>query len=460
MAEVFISYKSERRPAARHLARILELNGFSVWYDYGLLPGEDFENRLMAEIAEAKVVVALWCEMSVGSPWVLKEATEAKRSGKLLPTWIQRAPPPGDFARDDIVDLTAWDGAPRSHALDRLLLDIGRRLGRPPTPRFEGLVDLDETWRAFGAPSLAAFALSAAPEARAEAPAVDVKPKPAAQPRRPAPSRFEPLSVFRDALRKPVKIGGVFGLGGREVATGPEMIVIPEGEFMMGSPENEPERTAWEGPQHPVRIGARFGLGKYAVTFDEYDAYCAASGAEKPGDAGWGRGRRPVVNVSWEDAQGYCRWLSEETGAAYRLPSEAEWEYACRAGTTTPFWWGREITPDRANYDGREVYAGGGSKGVFRGKTEPVDAFEANPFGLYQMHGNVWEWCEDAWNGSYQGAPDDGSVWAIGDKSPAVLRGGSWGDVPYGLRSAYRGRSPRDARGNDIGFRLARTLVE
>ncbi len=251
-------------------------------------------------------------------------------------------------------------------------------------------------------------------------------------------------AVFRD----PMASGG----------EGPEMVVIPARSFLMGSPDDEPEPDSDEGPQHRVTIAHPFALGRYAVTFDKYDAFCAATGRQKPDDAGWGRGRRPAINVSWGDASAYCAWLSGETGAAYRLPSEAEWEYAARAGTTTPFWWGRAITPDQANYNGTYAYTGGGAKGVWRQKTEPVDAFQPNPWGLYQVHGNVREWCQDAWNDSYQGAPTDGSAWEAGDTSRAVLRGGSWSNVALVLRSAFRSWFWRVNRYNNVGFRLARTL--
>jgi formylglycine-generating enzyme required for sulfatase activity len=195
----------------------------------------------------------------------------------------------------------------------------------------------------------------------------------------------------------------------RDGSTGPEMVVIPAGEFLMGSPEDESERQANEGPQHPVVFAQSFAMGRYAVTFDEYDRFCEATGREKPGDQGWGRGRRPVINVSWEDTVAYCGWLSQETGAPYRLLSEAKWEYAARAGTKTAFWWGDEIDTTRANYNGEYTYRNG-PKGEYRQKTVPVDAFEPNPFGLYQVHGNVWEWVQDAWHGSYEGAPTDGSA--------------------------------------------------
>ena len=158
-------------------------------------------------------------------------------------------------------------------------------------------------------------------------------------------------------------------------------------------------------------------------------------------------GRRPVINVDWEDAKSFVAWLSVQTGQSYRLLSEAEWEYACRAGTTTRYWWGDEITPENANY-GRNV-----------GKTTEVGRYPANPFGLYDMHGNVWEWVEDCWNDSYRGRrPDDGSTWTTGDCGRRVLRGGSWNDDPEDLRSAFRGRIARRQPVRIIGFRVARTL--
>ena len=172
--------------------------------------------------------------------------------------------------------------------------------------------------------------------------------------------------------------------------------------------------------------------------------------------------KRPVINVSWEDAQTYLAWLNARLGLleradAYRLPSEAEWEYACRAGTTTPFSFGETISPDQANYDGNHLY-GAGKKGVYREKTMPVGSFPANGFGLHEMHGNVWEWCADAWNENNAGAPDDGSAWLTGAASARVVRGGSWLNYPRYLRSAFRLGRPATSRNDRIGFRVARTL--
>lgn len=230
----------------------------------------------------------------------------------------------------------------------------------------------------------------------------------------------------------------------------PEMVVIPAGDFMMGSPESEEGRSDWEGPQHKVTIGYRFALGRYPVTFDEYDHFCASTKRRKPPDQGWGRGRRPVINISWQDAVDYCDWLAQETSNHYRLPSEAEWEYAARAGTTTAYSCGDTITEKDANFDGKV------------GKTSELGAYPPNTWGLYEMHGNVSEWVEDLWHNNYQSQPDDGSAWTAGKSKGLsqlrVGRGGSWKSDARVLRSANRGRYGPNNRGNKRGFRVARTL--
>jgi len=209
-----------------------------------------------------------------------------------------------------------------------------------------------------------------------------------------------------------------------------------------------------------VTIAGAFAVGRFAVTFDEWDA-CVGDGGcggYRPGDHGWGRGRRPVIYVSWADARTYVFRLSKKTGKAYRLLSEAEWEYVTRAGTTTPFWWGSGSSPNQANYNGKFTY-GGGAKGQYREKTEPVDSLEANPSGLYQVHGNVWEWTEDCYHDSYTGVPTDGSAWTSSwECLVRLLRGGSWYNSPRNLRAAYRSRNITDFRDNFGGLRVARTL--
>jgi formylglycine-generating enzyme required for sulfatase activity len=169
--------------------------------------------------------------------------------------------------------------------------------------------------------------------------------------------------------------------------------------------------------------------------------------------------RHPVVCVNWDDAKAFAAWLSKKTGESYRLLSEVEREYVTRAGTSTPFWWGSSITPRRANYDGNsDPYLGGGSKSEYRQRTLPVDSFEPNPWGLYQVHGNVSEWTEDCWHENYKGAPTNGSAWTMSECKYRVVRGGSWYDLPQILRSASRNWSPPGVRYNISGFRLARTF--
>jgi formylglycine-generating enzyme required for sulfatase activity/tetratricopeptide (TPR) repeat protein len=241
----------------------------------------------------------------------------------------------------------------------------------------------------------------------------------------------------------------------------PDMVVVPAGEFMMGSPASELERSGDE-TQVRATIAQPFAVGKFAVTFDEWDACLADGGCNgyRPGDQGWGRGKRPVINVNWDDVKAYATWLSRKTGKIYRLLSEAEREYVTRAGTTTPFWWGSSITPKQANYDGSaEPYKGGGSKGEYRKATVPVDSFEANPWGLYQVHGNVWEWTEDCWNDSNTGNPGNGIARATGDYcNRRVLHGGSWFSLPLSLRAAFRSGHSTVDRFSFDGFRLARTI--
>ena len=227
------------------------------------------------------------------------------------------------------------------------------------------------------------------------------------------------------------------------------MVVLPAGSFMMGSPESEEGRHANEGPAHRVEIGEPFAVGAYEVTFEEWDACVVAGGCAgyRPADRGWGRGKRPVIHVSWEDAQEYVEWLRGKTGEGYRLLSEAEWEYAARAGSQTRYSFGDEITESDANY------------GMNMGKTQPVGSYGANGYGLYDMHGNAWEWVQDCWNDNYEGAPTDGDAWKSGNCGHRVLRGGTWNYSPWFLRSVLRGGGYTSSRGDDYGFRVARTLA-
>ena len=239
----------------------------------------------------------------------------------------------------------------------------------------------------------------------------------------------------------------------RDCAQCPSLVVVPDGMYRMGSPSWEKDREDGEGPMHDVIIGRPVAVGMYEVTFTEWDA-CRREGgcSHDPPDQGWGRANRPVINVSWEDAQEYVRWLSRKTGKRYRLPSESEWEYAARGGTTTRYHWGDEIGRNGANC------AGCGSRWD-GARSSPAGSFSPNPFGLYDVHGNVWEWVEDCWHDDYEGAPSNGGVWTgKGDCSRRVLRGGSFFTSPALLRSAYRSQDPSRSRLKLVGFRVAREL--
>jgi formylglycine-generating enzyme required for sulfatase activity len=249
----------------------------------------------------------------------------------------------------------------------------------------------------------------------------------------------------------------------RDCPSCPEMVTLPAGEFMMGSPESERGRGTDEGPQHKVSFAQPFAAGKYEVTFAEWDACVAEGGCtQKPGDEGWGRGRHPVINVSWHDATQFAAWLSKKTGKHYRLLSEAEWEYAARGVTkatdpSTPFSTGAAINYRQANYDANFTY-GSSPQGLYRQKTVDVGSLPRNPFGLHEMHGNVWEWVQDCYRPSYEGAPADGSPVDSGDCSLHILRGGAWNYYPRLLRSAYRYATSPDVQLNNAGFRVARGL--
>jgi formylglycine-generating enzyme required for sulfatase activity len=254
-------------------------------------------------------------------------------------------------------------------------------------------------------------------------------------------SGFGATAADADEARAP---GTVF----RDCPECPEMVVIPRGSFNMGQ-----GGRARETPVHPVTINYTFAVGKYDVTFDEWEA-CANAGSchsYHPDDHGWGRGRQPVINVSWTDAQEYALWLSKKTGKHYRLLSEAEFEYVARAGSVTMYWWGDDLGQNNANCSSC------GSQWSSK-MASPVGSFKPNAFGVYDTSGNLTEWVEDRWNSDYTGAPADGSAWETGDPERRVMRGGSWYNKGDLQRSAYRnGDAPR-VKNHKIGFRVAESL--
>jgi len=240
----------------------------------------------------------------------------------------------------------------------------------------------------------------------------------------------------------------------------PRMVVVPAGSFVMGSPTDEHGRLDHEGPEHTVSFQQPFALGKFEVTFDQWEA-CVADGGcyAHLYDAQWGRGKRPVINIDMDEIGAYLHWLSDRTGLIYRLPSEAEWEYAARAGSRTAYPWGTKADHEKANFGAAKCCAGR-ALGADRWseQTAPVGSFPANAFGLHDMHGNVYERIRDCWNPSYQSAPTNGSAWRQGDCRAIGLRGGAWVSSPELLRSAERDAYNGYYKVNVVGFRVARDL--
>lgn len=264
-------------------------------------------------------------------------------------------------------------------------------------------------------------------------------------------------TIARERAGIPSQVTLLAGDTFKDCTSCPQMIVVPEGSFMMGSPSTEAGRGTDESPRHNVTFAQPFAIGQYEVTFEEYDACVQARAcpAATPNqyqadviqpDMGWGRGRRPVINVAWNDTQAYTAWLSRQTGQRYRLPSEAEWEYVARAGTSTRYSVGDAITVDDANF-----------KDNGQNRSVPVGSYSPNGYGVADMHGNVWEWVHDCYDTGYFGVPADGSASARSDCTSRVIRGASYGNLADELRSANRLGFEVTLRGS-VGFRVARSL--
>jgi formylglycine-generating enzyme required for sulfatase activity len=401
MNDIFISYKREEHPEARKLADALEKEGWNVWWDPKLRAGEHFDDIIEKALKDSKCVVVMWSKLSVNSRYVKDEATYALNRNKLVPVKIEEAELPFRFEGLHTPLLIGWDGSREFPDFRRLVDDIS----------------------------------------------VIVKPSEVAR-QRPRPSKRR-LHSAAQSVKKAPTAGTVFRDRVKDGSQGPEMVLVPAGTFKMGDIQGKGDD--FEKPVHSVSIPKPFAMGRYQITFEEYDRFASATSRPLPNDRGWGRGRQPVINVSWEDAVEYSKWLSEQTDKQYRLPTESEWEYAARAGTETAYWWGNEITPGMANFAGTD--------NSWDGKqTSPVGSFKPNPFGLYDTAGNVWESVQDSWHENYKGAPTDGSAWEEMDDGQRVIRGGSWGSRPGTLRSSNRGRGNAGSGSGRLGFRLAQDL--
>ena len=375
MSDIFLSYKSEDRAKAQTIAEALESQGYSVWWDRIILPGQTFEDVIEEELTAANCIVVLWSKKSVKSEWVRTEASEGKRREILIPVLIEDVTPPLAFSRMNVAKLMEWNGTSPHHEFDRLIQSVGGKLGRAaPMP-------------------------SRKPEQEKE--------------------RTEKKTVTNTIDMK--------------------FALIPAGEFTMGSEEYD-----WEKPVHTVNISKPFYLSVYQLTQREWETVMGNNPSDFEGD------NQPVENVSWNDVQEFIKKLNEkENTHKYRLPSEAEWEYAARAGTTTRYSFGGDDS-ELGKYAWYDENAGD--------KTHPVGKKEANPWGLYDMHGNVWEWVQDEWHDNYDGAPDDGSAWEDGSGALRVFRGGGWLNSARNCRSAYRCNYVPGSRSHILGFRLLQEM--
>ncbi|MEZ5997806.1 MAG: SUMF1/EgtB/PvdO family nonheme iron enzyme [Hyphomonas sp.] len=504
MADIFLSYSRADRPKAEQVAKALEAEGFSVWWDKVLRAGQTYDEVTEGMLRDSSVVVVLWSEVSVKSKWVRAEATLGERSSVVIPAMIQDAERPIMFELTQTADLIGWDGDRSDPRWQGFVADIRLALERANTDEKAA-----EAARAPAAPDatientfwtsikdsddpadfeaylsrypgghfvdlarnrLAALsrngAAANAPPAPAPAPAAAPRPAPAAATPVPAGKRPSPVILGGAAVAiAAVAIIAAVALNGSgtgdagaqadmETPAGPtvfadcdvcpSMVVVPAGTFSMGSAESEVGRTGNESPLHPVTLRT-FAIGETEITFDQWDACVndGGCGGYSPPDRDFGRGAQPVIGVSWYDAGAYATWLSRKTGRSYRLPTEAEWEYAARAGTTTPYWWGENFDPAIAPVNA----------------PVPPDTLAANPFGLKAMLGNAREWVEDCYINNYTTAPSGGSAQHDGDCARRVLRGGAWGRDPDDHRAANRARIDASVRDKVFGFRLVTTQL-
>ncbi len=522
VAKVFISYR--RDDSAGHAGRVhdrlaQEFGRDLLFMDVDAVPlGADFIKVLRDEVAKCDVLLAV-----IGPNWLkirdeegsrrldntndyvrIEIATALQRDIPVIPILLDGAKiPKAEQLPKGLEGLTARNGLDVRHAsfhidMDKLIAGLKSQPGHVDAagaPRSthekrrnneeavfrQGIKDNWRRWATAVGGGIAAVFVGAALVWVKIVPPIPIhQPSPAPVPLTPAPVQSPPPAPVQQSPAPtqplsaptfpPIKVELLSPARERalrpkdsfeECASCPVMVVIPAGSFIMGSAENELGRKDNEGPQHKVTFAQQFAVGRFSVTFDEWDACVADGGCNgySPPDQGWGRGRRPAIDVSWNEAKVYLAWLSRKTGKTYRLLSEAEREYVTRAGTTTPFWWGSTISTSQANYNGNFTYGDDGTRGEFRNETMPVDTFAPNPWGLYQVHGNVSEWTEDCWHDNYNDAPADGSAWTAADCKQRVRRGGSVGSPPQVLRSAFRLSYAAVNRTFFIGFRVARTLA-
>lgn len=477
MVDVFISYSRATRTQVEPIKLKLDTFGLDCFFDLHQIDGgANFPDVIDRALRDSKAVLCCWSPPFFKGQWSMIECRDALARGIMVPVAVERFEqfaPPADLRQINWFDLVGWTGEDGHEDWNRTLQNLGKLVGRELTPPrrtvapgatqvADHLADLRATWAAFPAKSdtaaverllarvrgLAAgsgleFEIEnhlkelrlkaerrAKDAARAEAEHRAHKVAQAGLRRQAEEARRQPGTVWRDVIP---------GLPENAV---PEMVTIPPGKSLVG-PLILAGRAQGD-PQQEMRIAHPFALGKYPVTFAEFDAAIAVGAKlEWPSDQGWGRNRLPAINITWKDAQAYAAWLNYRLGLtgrsdAYRLPSEAEWEYAGKADPIAPF-----------------------SPGAERQELKPVGSMPANGFGLHDMHGTVWEWCEDSWNDNFDepGQPANGSTCLTADTLRRTVRGGSWKAAAIEINPAARLGLDLTERRDDIGFRLARTLT-
>ena len=443
--DVFLSFNSEDKEAVECIAVYLEdETGLRPWFDqWEMIPGESVVMSLERGLSASKTC-AVFVGKSGEGPWQRQEMESALQ----------------EQAKD-----------PKFRVIPVLLPDFPHDAKKPTLPKFlskniwvsmrNGLEDTDALWRLEC--GIRGVRPGRGPRKITPKENRPVHPEPTAHPepvegRKEQEFSFDVITVNErgEEIDRQRRIAQQYceDLGNGVML---EMVAIPGGSFLMGAEKTKKDSRNRERPQHRVTLEP-FYLGKYPVTQAKWKAVVEATTTINlelhPEPSKFKGAQRPVERVTWDDAVEFCQRLSVLTGQRYGLPSEAQWEYACRAGTTTPFHYGATITADLANYDARETYASE-LAGTYREQTTDVGSFPPNAFGLYDMHGNVWEWCADGWHDNYDGAPTDGSVWQTGSNVTSyVLRGGSWSFDPQYLRCAYRVGSWHDGGLHVRGFRL------
>ncbi len=465
MSDIFFSYSREDLERIKPIVHALERQGYTIFWDRDIPVGKRWRKVISGELKAARCVMVAWSKSSINSRFVIEEADFGSQHGSLVPLLLDPVELPFGFGAIQAADLTHWNESTTSAAFQKLCLDISASLG-PPKPVQSGKT---ENASEPNHQSSTTFA------DKGSLPATENGTK-----KSPTLNSRTMLSMLLFFLLLSLVGIAVVNLANRTTSTVsekekpianqipkttdeevsraqvskvyPELVKIEPGCFEMGSSNGEKS----ELPPHKVCIKQPFFMGKYEVTFEQFDQFAKETDLKMPDDNGWGRGKRPVTNVNWQTAREYAVWLTKKTGTKCRLPSEAEWEYAARAGTTTEYALPAPGGSDNIKGKALANCVGCGSEWDDQ-RTAPVGSFKANAWGLYDMHGNVWEWTADCWHDHYESSPRDGAAWETennGNCQLRVLRSGSWYYKLEDLRSADRNKFDPIDRDDDVGFRV------